>query len=600
MAPTPTSARIWQDPLASILKDANNLGVVWPGWQSEEQVEWREAPATPQPRSSDQNMAILLPLLILLSTVLFIVLVFLLFLLLVRRSRRGGAIALGDSIGPTNLTREDELEGEGGLAGVEQRWIESIDEATRAGHLRSKLWQQQYPPNSQPTDITLSQFLSIQEKGVSAWSFDPDYESNPPLFVESRTELTFLADGVGMAPEEGGGCCAQSNLPIPKVNEVYYWECKLFEKPDATTVAIGLATKPYPSFRLPGWNKYSVGYFSNDGFKCHSYPFTAQSYGQPLLEGDVLGVGYRPRSGTVFFTRNGKKLEDAYVGLNRHNLFPTVGADSSCKIHVNFGQSGFVFIEANVKKWGLAPMIGTLAPPPAYGSEGGSILLQSAATNGSSSGSAPVSNADSPRQARRSRHRLAQSQTTNPVFNGLSTQPIRSSPLRSAATARMSESSAPHTGLDAEEDELHNPPTPGLLDISMHSMHRFPARDSSPSDDETGVDSTSALDGGADSGDESSVSDGSFVDTREHGPGSDPILRSVPDQRAPPAYHPIDPNMYAPGVAEAVLEDAFRLQPGINPLASHAAAYEAAQTPSEGSRRHARLFSSWFGVGSSQ
>jgi hypothetical protein len=36
-----------------------------------------------------------------------------------------------------------------------------------------------------------------------------------------------------------------------------------------------------------------------------------------------------------------------------------------------------VFIEANVKKWGLAPMQGTLAPPPAYGSERGSILLQS-------------------------------------------------------------------------------------------------------------------------------------------------------------------------------------------------------------------------------
>lgn len=38
---------------------------------------------------------------------------------------------------------------------------------------------------------------------------------------------------------------------------------------------------------------------------------------------------------------------------------------------------GFVFIEANVKKWGLAPMTGSLAPPPPYGSEQGSILLDS-------------------------------------------------------------------------------------------------------------------------------------------------------------------------------------------------------------------------------
>jgi hypothetical protein len=35
-----------------------------------------------------------------------------------------------------------------------------------------------------------------------------------------------------------------------------------------------------------------------------------------------------------------------------------------------------VFIEANVKKWGLAPMTGSLAPPPPYGSEQGSILLE--------------------------------------------------------------------------------------------------------------------------------------------------------------------------------------------------------------------------------
>jgi hypothetical protein len=116
----------------------------------------------------------------------------------------------------------------------------------------SAVWQTQYPPNSHPTDITLSQFLSIQEKGVSAWSFEPDYESNASLIVQSRTEITFLADGVGMAEEEGGGCCVQSNLPLPKLNEVYYWESKIYEKAPGCTIAIGLATKPFPSFRLPG------------------------------------------------------------------------------------------------------------------------------------------------------------------------------------------------------------------------------------------------------------------------------------------------------------------------------------------------------------
>lgn len=35
-----------------------------------------------------------------------------------------------------------------------------------------------------------------------------------------------------------------------------------------------------------------------------------------------------------------------------------------------------MFVEANVKKWGLAPVQGTLAPPPAYGFEAGSLLLE--------------------------------------------------------------------------------------------------------------------------------------------------------------------------------------------------------------------------------
>ena len=90
----------------------------------------------------------------------------------------------------------------------------------------------------------------------------------------------------------------------------------------------------------------------------------------------MIGVGYRPRIGSVFFTRNGKKLDDVAHGLKSQNFFPTVGANGPCTIHVNFGQSGFVFIEANVKKWGLAPMTGSLAPPPPYGSEQGSILLE--------------------------------------------------------------------------------------------------------------------------------------------------------------------------------------------------------------------------------
>jgi hypothetical protein len=77
----------------------------------------------------------ILPLLIVLSTFLFILLIFLVCVIFVRR-RRG--IVLRDSDGPTDMSREEVINGEGGLEGVESRWLESVSENTRRSYLRAK------------------------------------------------------------------------------------------------------------------------------------------------------------------------------------------------------------------------------------------------------------------------------------------------------------------------------------------------------------------------------------------------------------------------------------------------------------------------------
>ncbi|WFD37049.1 Protein ssh4 [Malassezia cuniculi] len=288
--------------------------------------------------------------------------------------RSGGAIALGDDW-PVDMVREEAREGRSSHRTAAQSWIDNADPGEAAGYARACAWLAQNPQEpARNTDITMLQFLNIQEKGVSAWCFEPPYEANPSVLVTGRTEITFLPDGPGMSPAEGGACSVQSNLPLPKINEVYYWETKMFSKPESTRVTVGVSTRPYPSFRAPGQTRFSLGY-SSDGCACFNHPFNARSFGPEFLQGDVIGVGYRPRSGTIFFTRNGKRLGEAFTGLHGYNLFPTVAADGAAEVHVNFGQAGFVFIEANVIKWGLAPMVGTLAPPPAYGQDKGSILI---------------------------------------------------------------------------------------------------------------------------------------------------------------------------------------------------------------------------------
>ncbi|KAF3933594.1 hypothetical protein ABW19_dt0206214 [Dactylella cylindrospora] len=263
------------------------------------------------------------------------------------------------------LGRPGEFDDEQAFLRDEAEALETMDELERQEYWRARAFIEANPPDSIPTDISLSQFLAIQEKGVSAWEFEAELEI-ANCFVEARTEVEFYDTE----------CSVQSNLPVPKQNEVYYWETKIFEKPESTVVAIGMTTKPYPMFRLPGYHRHSVAYLS-DGSRRYNQPFNATPYAHLYRQGDVIGVGYRPRTGTIFFTRNGKKLDDVCHGLKSHNFFPTVGAKGPAKLHINFGQLGFVFIEANVKKWGLAPMTGSLAPPPPYGNEAGSILLES-------------------------------------------------------------------------------------------------------------------------------------------------------------------------------------------------------------------------------
>ncbi|KAL2256074.1 hypothetical protein VTK26DRAFT_2233 [Humicola hyalothermophila] len=268
------------------------------------------------------------------------------------------------------LGRPGEYDDEQAFAREEAEALETMDDMQRTEYLRAKAFIAANPPESIQTDISLSQYLAIQEKGVSAWEFEPELEI-ANCFVEARTEIEFF----------DSECTVMSNLPVPKQNDVYYWEAKIYDKPESTLLSIGMATKPYPLFRLPGFHKYSVAYLSN-GTRRFNQPFTATPYGPQFVQGDVIGVGYRPRTGTIFFTRNGKKLEDVVHGMKSQNFFPAVGANGPSIVHVNFGQAGFVFIEANVKKWGLAPMTGSLAPPPPYGSEADTILLETGTKDG--------------------------------------------------------------------------------------------------------------------------------------------------------------------------------------------------------------------------
>lgn len=99
-------------------------------------------------------LAILLPFLFVLSTLLFVMILFLVCVLLLRR-RRG--ISLGDDGGPVDVSRDDVFnDADGGLAGVEERWLDSLGEDVKRGYRQAKrayttevatLWRLTVPPS---------------------------------------------------------------------------------------------------------------------------------------------------------------------------------------------------------------------------------------------------------------------------------------------------------------------------------------------------------------------------------------------------------------------------------------------------------------------
>lgn len=303
-----------------------------------------------------------LPLIIGLTTGIGVLFLFLLVLTIYFSFfNNGGSIFLG-----SNFNIPGEFDDEETRLNDETEYLPKFTELERQNYFDAKQFQQDHEPETNPIGSTLTteERDFILDRGIQAYVFQQENVSSlsssmPSVIIEDKLDVRFTS----MDPNS-----AILNYPLPTHdNDTVYFEVKLFELPEGSHVSIGVATKPYPGFRLPGYNKYSIAYESNGTVRINQ-PFYSPQIWSKLLEGDVLGVGFKPRSGTIFFTHNGKKLLEAVHNL-RMDLFPIIGSQGAAKLNVNLGQLGFVFIEANVKKWGFGSVYGTIGIPPAYGKE---------------------------------------------------------------------------------------------------------------------------------------------------------------------------------------------------------------------------------------
>ncbi|AJS30116.1 Ssh4p [Saccharomyces cerevisiae YJM189] len=289
-------------------------------------------------------------------------------------------------------------------------------------YIRAKEFQMMSPPMVKDfgTYLDSDDQQFIKDRGIQSYFLLPSINDNideygnflPSFIVQDKLDIQFSKFNKSSS--------TVMNYPLPhNRKDAVYFEVKIFRhiQKSNSIFSIGLTTVPYPYFRVPGMAKYSIAYESTGKLRINN-PFTASTLLPKLEDGDTVGFGYRYKTGTIFITHNGKKLMDVtqnigidlFIGIGAFNAAYTrtytrdglledpdnvsfrealsegkdieVAKDlqrvhdphdesdemtsDEVELHVNLGQVGFVFIEANVKKYAFGSVYGQIGIPPAY------------------------------------------------------------------------------------------------------------------------------------------------------------------------------------------------------------------------------------------
>lgn len=132
-------------------------------------------------------------------------------------------------------------------------------------------------------------------------------------------------------------------------------------------IAIGFLAPPYPSWRLPGWHRASIGVHGDDGRRFVDDSYGGIDFTQPFRKGDVVGVGMTFSAPTYtggknrvecFFTRNGRREGgwDLHEEIDRQadvgdvegleggrDVLAAVGVFGGVEVEVVMGGSGWRF-----------------------------------------------------------------------------------------------------------------------------------------------------------------------------------------------------------------------------------------------------------------
>ncbi|KAL6702933.1 hypothetical protein ACN47E_000775 [Coniothyrium glycines] len=158
-------------------------------------------------------------------------------------------------------------------------------------------------------------------------------------------------DGRAVKHSSGERICVSTDRPLPAGLDKFYFEVTsrpLGKESDTNTdlfpiVAVGFCTIGGPAIRFPGWppsqaapSAQSWGYHGDDGVLFDSSVATSGPVASelPYRVGDTIGCGVDLITQTIWYTRNGMKLESGFKNV-RGRLFPLLGLNEEVELETN-------------------------------------------------------------------------------------------------------------------------------------------------------------------------------------------------------------------------------------------------------------------------
>jgi hypothetical protein len=161
---------------------------------------------------------------------------------------------------------------------------------------------------------------------------------------------------------------------ITEVPKTIYFEIKIVSlgrgrASDECSIAVGFAAQPYPSWRMPGWERGSLGIHSDDGRRYVNDTWGGKEFASPFKEGETIGLGMTfsiptnppqyERQGTthnveIFMTRDGKREGgwDLHEELDKEQDGGVDGLEGNWDLYGAIGVFGGVEFEACFERGG--------------------------------------------------------------------------------------------------------------------------------------------------------------------------------------------------------------------------------------------------------